>query len=92
MTGSLSGGCATSTLPVPDILILEGVGAGALAAAPYLSALAWIELSEQARRQRAMARDGSIYEGHWEQWSAQEDDYVASDRTPERADLIVRGG
>jgi hypothetical protein len=83
---------ATRTLRAPDLLILEGVGAGALAAAPYLSALAWIELPEQDRRERAAARDGSIYEGHWEQWSAQEDEYVASDRTRERADVIVRGG
>ncbi len=83
---------ATSTLAPPDVLILEGIGAGAMAAAPYLSALAWIELPEQARRERAMTRDGSIYDGHWEQWSTQEDDYIASDRTPERADVIVRGG
>lgn len=75
-----------------ELLILEGVGAGALAAAPFLSALAWVELSEQARREGAMARDGSIYKGHWERWSAQEDAYLASDRTPERADVIVPGG
>jgi uridine kinase len=80
-----------SPLAPPELLIVEGVGAGALAAAPHLSALAWIELPETVRRERAMARDGSIHAGHWEMWSRQEEDYIASDRTPERADVIIAG-
>ena len=82
---------AASRLTPPELLVLEGVGAGALAAAPHLSALASIELPEGIRRSRAMARDGSIYQGHWEDWSAQEEQYISCDRTPQRADLVVRG-
>jgi len=73
--------------PAP-LLVVEGVGAGALAAAPYVSALVWIEVEESERRRRTIGRDGRIYDDeHWAQWALQEDEYVASDRPQERADL-----
>jgi hypothetical protein len=78
-------------LDAPPLLIVEGVGAGALAAAPQISLLAWLELSEAARRERAMARDGSLYAGHWEMWRAQEEVYLAANRPAERADVIIAG-
>ena len=74
----------------PPLLVVEGVGAGALAAAPYVSALVWVEASAPARRAHAVARDGAIYDdAHWAQWALQEDEYVISDRPMERADLTV---
>jgi uridine kinase len=79
------------SLAPPAVLIVEGVGAGALAGAQYVSVLAWVELPEEARRARAMARDGAIYEGHWEMWREQEEDYLRSDRPAQRADLVVDG-
>jgi uridine kinase len=82
---------APQTLEPPPLLIVEGVGAGARAAAPHISLLAWLELSEPQRRRRATQRDGSLYEGHWEMWRAQEDAYLAANRTAERADVIVAG-
>ena len=82
---------APDLLDAPPLLIVEGVGAGALAAAPHVSLLAWLELSETARRERALARDGSLYAGHWEMWRAQEEIYLAATRTAERADVIVSG-
>jgi hypothetical protein len=78
-------------LPPPPILIVEGVGAGALAGARYLSLIAWVELGEAQRRARAMAREGSVYTGHWEMWSEQEEAYLRSDRPIERADVIIDG-
>ena len=82
---------APRVLERPPVLIVEGVGAGALAAAPYVGVLAWLELDEQTRRRRAMERDGSIYGGHWEMWRAQEDEYLAKDRTQERASVTLVG-
>jgi len=76
-------------LASPEILIVEGVGSGALAASAHIGVLAWIELPEALRRERAMERDGETYEGHWERWRAQEDDYIRSDRTPQRAQIIL---
>jgi len=86
-----AGWLSPEPLAPPAVLVVEGVGAGALAAAPFLSVLAWVELSEDARRARAMARDGALYEGHWEIWSEQEDEYIRRDRPAERADVIIDG-
>ncbi|HEX7610614.1 MAG TPA: hypothetical protein VF380_08070, partial [Solirubrobacteraceae bacterium] len=82
---------APHTLKPPAVLIVEGVGAGALAAAPHVGVLAWLDCEEHLRRRRAMERDGSIYGGHWEMWRAQEDEYLGADRTPERADVLLAG-
>jgi hypothetical protein len=82
---------APRTLQPPPLLIIEGAGAGALAVAPYVGVLAWLELPEEIRWRRAMERDGSIYGGHWEMWRAQEDEYLGADRTPERAGVILAG-
>lgn len=79
-----------SLSPAP-FLVVEGVGAGALAAAPYIGVLAWLEMPDGARRARAMARDGAVYDGHWEMWSEQEEEYLRSDRPAERADLVIAG-
>jgi hypothetical protein len=78
-------------LPPPPLLIVEGVGAGAVAAAPYLGLLAWLELSEPMRKARAMERDGTLYDGHWEMWRDQEDEYLRVNRTAERAEVILAG-
>jgi hypothetical protein len=70
-------------------LVVEGVGCGALAAAPYLAALVWLEAPEPLRHHRAMARDGEGYRPHWDRWARQEQAYLARDRTPERAGLVI---
>jgi cytidylate kinase len=77
--------------PSPALLLLEGVGSGALACAPYLSGLVWVEAPADLRRRRALARDGATYEPHWERWAAQEEAYLRSDAPDARADLVVDG-
>lgn len=78
-------------LPATSFLVVEGVGAGALAGARYLSLLAWVELSQETRQARAMARDGVLYEGHWKMWSEQEEEYLRIDRPAQRADVTLKG-
>ncbi len=89
-----SGACWLDPQPLgaPDTLVVEGVGSGALDAAPHLAVLAWIELPEAIRRERAMERDPGIYDGHWERWRAQEDAYLLTDGTRERAQVILPFG
>ncbi|NLC99118.1 MAG: dephospho-CoA kinase [Actinomycetales bacterium] len=70
-------------------IVLEGVGAGATALRPFLSALVWVELPSADRFARAIARDGETYAGWWDVWAEQEDVYLVSDRPKEHADLIV---
>lgn len=72
-------------------LIVEGVGSGALAAAPYLTRLVWIEAPTKLRMRRGLERDGESFRPHWERWARQEAAMFASDRTRRRADLLVDG-
>ncbi|MFP5310997.1 MAG: aminodeoxychorismate synthase component I, partial [Actinomycetes bacterium] len=58
------------TLPA-EIIIVEGVGAAAAAARPLLDAVIWAESPDDIRRARALDRDGSAYEPHWDRWAAQ---------------------
>lgn len=51
------------------ILLCEGVGA--MAGAADLSI--WLEVDEETRKERAIARDGKVMEEHWDMWKEQED-------------------
>ncbi|MFJ6079439.1 chorismate-binding protein [Pseudarthrobacter sp. NPDC092419] len=81
-------GPARVTLPA-EIVIVEGVGAAAAAARPFLGAVIWAESPDDVRRTRALDRDGSTYEPFWDQWAAQESAWLAADPVPDHADLCV---
>ncbi|MDO9379065.1 MAG: (d)CMP kinase [Nocardioidaceae bacterium] len=76
--------------PAP-VLLVEGVGSGALACAPYLSTLLWVEAPTDERFRRGMERDGDTYRPHWQRWAAQEAVMFAADGTRGRADVVVDG-
>lgn len=76
------------TLPA-EIVIVEGVGAAAAAARPLLSAVIWAEAPDHVRRTRALDRDGGTYEPFWDQWAAQEEEWLAADKVPLDADVRV---
>lgn len=81
-------GDARVTLPA-EIVIIEGVGAAAAEARPLLSAVVWADSPDDVRRTRALARDGGTYEPFWEQWAAQENEWLAHDDVPGQADIRV---
>jgi uridine kinase len=76
-------------VPDCDVLVVDGVGSGARACAPYLDALLWVETTEDERYRRAMARDGVGYRPYWRQWAAAERTHHARERTRERADVLL---
>jgi len=78
------------TLEPPEMLIVEGVGAGARRAAVYESVLVWLEAPLFVRKKRALERDGNVFAPHWDQWAAQEEAMLAREQTSERADLTLR--
>jgi cytidylate kinase len=78
-------------LDVPELLIVEGVGAGARRAAAFESLVVWLEAPPSVRKKRALDRDGTMFAPHWGQWAAQEDAMLARERTPERADIVIDG-
>jgi len=81
-------GDAHTTLPA-EIVVVEGVGAAAEAARPLVDAVVWVEAPEDDRRRRALDRDGSSYEPHWDTWAAQEQEWLDSDDVPAHADIHV---
>ncbi len=72
-----------------EIVIVEGVGAAAEAARPYLDAVVWADAPDAERRRRALTRDGETYAPYWEQWAGQEQEWLASDDVPALADVRV---
>src|SRR5215218_4708266 len=76
------------TLPA-EIVIVEGVGAAAAAARPLLSAVVWADSPDDIRRTRALDRDGGTYEPYWDQWAAQEEEWLGADDVPQHADVRV---
>ena len=79
-------------LEPPEVLIVEGVGAGAQRAAAYESVLIWMDAPASVRKKRALDRDGETFAPYWDAWAAHEDAMLARERTPERADLILSSG
>ncbi|MFE4836478.1 aminodeoxychorismate synthase component I [Arthrobacter sp. NPDC056691] len=76
------------TLPA-EIVIVEGVGAGAAAARPLLDAVIWADSPDGERRSRALARDGETYGPFWDQWAGQEAELLAADDIPQHAHVRV---
>lgn len=81
-------GDARVTAPA-EIVIVEGVGAAAQEARPLLSAVIWADSPDSVRRVRALQRDGGTYEPFWDQWAAQEEEWLAEDDVPHEADIRV---
>jgi uridine kinase len=80
---------AEVSLGSPPVLVVEGVGAGAVASRAVLTI--WLETPEIVRYRRGMARDGEAYRPYWDRWAAQERAHYATFPTRDRADVVVDG-
>ncbi len=79
------------TVPPVDLLVVEGVGAGALSYASSVTVLVWVEAPDDLRLQRGLARDGEELRPEWERFMCDEAALFARERTRDRADLVVSG-
>ena len=80
-----------TAVPVPDVLILEGVGAARAEMAPDLTLAVFLTADRELRLARGIERDGEALRAEWLRWLAAEDVHFAGDRTVDRADLLVDG-
>jgi uridine kinase len=80
----------TTVAPTPW-LVVEGVGSGEPAIAPYITALVWVAVDDDLRLARGLARDGSHMEPEWREFMPAEREIFARDHTLERADVLVDG-
>lgn len=67
---------AMATVPPRNVVIVEGVGSVTANPSDY-DVRVWLTASSTVRRQRALERDGSVFEPHWDRWSAQENVFFA---------------
>jgi uridine kinase len=81
----------TVAVPPAPLLVVEGVGSGALRCADLVTLLVWVEAPGELRLRRGLERDGDAFAPHWRRWAAQEVEVFARDRTRERADLRIDG-
>jgi uridine kinase len=78
-------------LGVPEVLIIEGVGACAEDVEHFSVLSLWVDAPDADRYRRAIQRDGETYRTQWERWSAQEEIHYARERTRERCSIIIDG-
>lgn len=73
-------------VPVPDVLVLEGVSSGRTSVRPLLSHLCWLSGGpEAARLARTVARDGAAAQAELGRWQRFERGWFAVDGTAEAA-------
>jgi uridine kinase len=78
-------------LPVPDVLVLEGVTSARAEAAPLLTVAVFVLAGSELRLARGLARDGEALRQEWLRWMAGEQRHFAQDGTADRADVRVDG-
>lgn len=71
-------------------LVIEGSGCLTAAAAERATFCLWLEVPEDIRKPRALARDGEEYLAHWDEWAAQERTHAETHQPWHLADLILR--
>jgi len=79
------------TVPVPEVLLIEGVTSARAAAAPFLTLAVVVDAPAPLRLARGLERDGEELRDNWLRWMADEDRHFAADRTVARADVIIDG-
>jgi uridine kinase len=78
-------------LPVPDVLVLEGCGAAPRAVDDRAVLRLFVEVPPKVGLRRGLERDGEEMREEWVHWQVREAAHFASERTRERADVVVDG-
>jgi len=79
------------SVPVVDVLVVEGVSSGRCAVRSRLSQLCWIHGPDAVRRlRRSVARDGPTEREQLRAWQRFEDGWFAADDTMATADSCIR--
>ncbi len=83
-------GATAIDVPVPDVLVVEGVSAGRRSVRPWLTCLLWVEQPDpHTRLDRSVARDGERYRTAFEAWQRFETGWFAVDGTRAAATATV---
>jgi cytidylate kinase len=72
-------------------LVIDGSGSLSRANRALATLGVWVELDEPTRKARALARDGAMYEPHWDDWARQEQRFFDRERPDLLADIRIDG-
>ena len=72
-------------------LVVEGCGALSHDNRALASFGIWVALDAATRKRRALARDGDSYAPHWDEWAAQEDEFLTRENPAALADAVLDG-
>jgi uridine kinase len=78
-------------VPVPDVLVVEGVTSARAAIRAELTLGVFVIAGRALRLARGIERDGEALRAEWERWMVGEDRHFAIDDTAVRVDLVVDG-
>jgi hypothetical protein len=78
-------------VPVPDVLVLEGVTSARRAIRAELTLGVFVTAPRDLRLARSVARDGEELRPHLLRWLAAEEAHFAADRTVDGVDVLVDG-
>ncbi|MFJ4225011.1 hypothetical protein [Microbacterium sp. NPDC089695] len=70
-------------------LLVEGSGILTPTTAAIADVRIWVDAGDEARKRRALARDGDAYRPHWERWASQEEKHLSEDGPRALATRIV---
>ncbi|HEV7182912.1 MAG TPA: ATP-binding protein [Leifsonia sp.] len=70
-------------------LIVEGCGTLSRRNSPLADLRVWLDADDILRKDRALARDGVVFETHWDQWQHDFERYVDRERPRDNADLVL---
>ena len=71
------------------MLIVEGCGSVTEASKNLADLTIWLESERSTRKTRFLSRDGGKFKDHWNQWSAQEDDFYATHKSKEICEIVI---
>ena len=72
-----------------NALIIEGCGSLSKLTSVASQLRIWVEASERHRKQRFHDRDSGLFDQYWSIWSAQEEEFYASERSKDLADFVI---
>ncbi|WP_094742704.1 hypothetical protein [Rathayibacter sp. VKM Ac-2630] len=75
-----------------SLLVVEGCGAATAANRAVADLTIWIETGDIERRRRALARDGELFESHWDEWDEQFRRYRLREQPRDGADVVLDTG
>ena len=84
-------GAEVTAVPVPQVLILEGVTAARAEIRPSLTASVFVTGDPDVRFARAVYRDGTDTAAPLRAWHMAEQAHFMADRTAQHADVVVDG-